>query len=331
MAAATQLNESFSTAARVKADDPSRYIADQGLKDAIKVSVILQKPLLVTGEPGTGKTQLASYFHWWLNQQKDHAPVDGPWMFEAKSTSTARDLFYTYDTLGRFQAKQLGVGSQESVDYISYKALGIAILNANPKDNTIEGCLPARFEHKGPVQSLVLIDEIDKAPRDFPNDILNEMDNMYFQIPELVSNPVIWAPEKLRPYLVITSNSEKNLPAAFLRRCIYYNIPFPDKGRLMEIVCARIGELAAYRQPFLSGALELFEKLREPSSGLQKKPATAELLDWLNFLRSVKADFKTSLKQKPELLEQCLSILIKNASDMQNARSIVQAWTNNKA
>lgn len=323
---ATQRSESFSSTSRIKNEDPSRYIADQALKDAIQVATVLQKPLLVTGEPGTGKTQLASYLTWWLNQQNRLAFVDGPLMFEAKSTSAARDLFYSYDTLGRFQARQLGIGSENAVDYITYNALGIAIVNANEKDQKLDRCLPKRLEFRGPVQSVVLIDEIDKAPRDFPNDILNEIDNNYFRIPELPDSPVIAAPPRLRPFLVITSNSEKNLPAAFLRRCIYYNIPSPTPDRLMDIVCARIAELAEYRNPFLAEALDLFGALREPSSGLQKKPATAELLDWLSFLHTVKSDFRQSLRTQPSLLNQCLTTLIKNAADTQNAKAVVEAW-----
>src|SRR5437764_1411945 len=128
MQLATVMTESLQSYSRIKKEDPSRYIADQGLIDAIQVATILRKPLLVTGEPGTGKTQLASYLVWWLNQQTPQSVVHGPFMFEAKSTSTARDLFYSYDTLGRFQAKQLNVGSQESVDYVTYNALGIAIM-----------------------------------------------------------------------------------------------------------------------------------------------------------------------------------------------------------
>jgi len=319
------LTESLLPYSRIKNEDPSRYIADQDLKDAIRVSIILRKPLLVTGEPGTGKTQLASYFAWWLNQETPENPVHGPLMFEAKSTSAARDLFYTYDTLGRFQAVQLQVGSQSATDYITYNALGLAILNANPKDQ-ISHWLPSSFKHQGPSQSVVLIDEVDKAPRDFPNDILNEVDNMYFTIREF-GNPVISAPANLHPYLILTSNSEKNLPAAFLRRCIYYHIPPPTSDRLMEIVCARMTELAAHREPFLSEALDFFDKLRAPSSGIKKMPATAELLDWLLLVRTIGPDFNKSLRDQPRLLEQCLRTLIKKEEDLEIAKHILKNWT----
>lgn len=219
---------------RTGKDDPSMYIPDPGLVDAMRAALLLRRPLFLTGEPGTGKTQAAHYLNWKLGYGKTAL------RFDAKSTSTARDLFYTYDTIGRFYAAQTKEGSQNSVDYIRYNSLGEAILRANEWDD-IKKWVPSGFPNPGrPSQSVVLIDEIDKAPRDFPNDVLNEIEHMRFRIPEL-GNVEFAAKEAFFPVLVMTSNSEKNLPAAFLRRCLYYNIPKPDQNRFSEIVNLRLG------------------------------------------------------------------------------------------
>jgi MoxR-like ATPase len=325
MQPAAQLDKRYSDTSRLKKEDPSAYKPDEGLVDAIEAAEILGKPLFVTGEPGTGKTQLASYLVYRLAQTGLSNPVLGPFVFEAKSNSVAKDLFYTYDTLGRFQARQLEIGSTASADYVTYNALGLAILNAHPRE-LVERWLPTGFRHIGPRRSVVLIDEIDKAPRDFPNDILNEIDNMYFVVHELRREEVPSAPSDHYPFIVITSNSEKNLPPAFLRRCIYYNIPFPPRTKLMEIVCDRIRELAGCREPFLRSALEFVDLLRASHSGLVKKPATAELLDWLNYARLKRIDLSTHLQEQAGFLEQSLSILVKNDADRENARQIIDSW-----
>src|SRR5262249_11440488 len=138
----------------------------------------------------------------------------------------------------------------------------------------------------GPRRSVVLIDEIDKAPRDFPNDLLNEVETMHFRVPEL-GNALIASDPGSPPILVITSNSEKHLPDAFLRRCIYYHIPFPGRERLSRIIEARLGRFAGRAEGFLPDALDIFDRLREPAVGLRKKPATAEVLSWLAALRAL--------------------------------------------
>jgi MoxR-like ATPase len=245
-------------------------------------------------------------------------------MFETKSTNTARDLFYSYDTLGRFHAAQTGEGSQRSLDYITYNALGIAILRSNHEDDVREW-LPESFVHGGQRRSVVLIDEVDKAPRDFPNDLLNEVEGMYFKIPEL-GNVRIGAGEEMRPILIITSNSEKHLPDAFLRRCIYYNIPFPEKGRLTEIILTRIGSFERDGDVLLSDALDFFSKLREPNSGLRKRPATAELLGWLIALREQGMTVDERLRDKPDLAHSTLSTLVKSADDQTIAEAVLKDW-----
>ncbi len=302
---------------RARQTDPAGYLPDKGLVDAVNVALLLGQPLLLTGEPGTGKTQLAYSLAWELG-------FDVPLIFETKSSSTARDLFYGYDTLSRFHAAQTGEGSNASLDYLTWHALGIAILQSRPLTD-VEQWLTKDFLYNGPRRSVVLIDEIDKAPRDFPNDLLNEVENLYFRVPEL-GNARIAASEEMRPILVLTSNSEKNLPEAFLRRCVYYNIPFPDRNRLTDIVMARVGSFENSDSPLLSEALELFIKLREPGSGLRKKPATAELIGWLITLNEMGAATSEPLKKNGSAALASLSTLLKSADDQETARRIVENW-----
>lgn len=295
---------------------PGNYIADSGLKDACNVALLLGQPLLVTGEPGTGKTQLAYSLAWELGLER-------PLKFETKSTSIARELFYTYDALKRFQDVQIRVVSTKLLDYITFQALGLAILRTRDPDE-VKGLLPSEVLHSQKVRSVVLIDEVDKAPRDFANDLLNELELMYFRIPEL-GNEKIAADPKLQPIVIITSNSEKDLPDAFLRRCIYYNIPFPKTERLAEIVANRLGINPGNSSPFLQAALSLFYKLRSPQSSLRKKPATAELLGWLIILQKFDLESENPLIQ-PEVVFGTLSSLIKTAEDQEKAKKIVEQW-----
>lgn len=301
--------------------DPSGYIADEGLADAVNVALHLGQPLLLTGQPGTGKTQLAYSLAWELGY--DFPPLK----FETKSTSVSRDLFYTYDAVGRFYAAQTGEGSAKAIDYIKFKALGLAILYANPLDK-VKHLLTESTKHHNPRRSVVLIDEIDKAPRDFPNDLLNEVEGMHFQIPEL-SNETVKAQPDLRPVLVLTSNSEKNLPEAFLRRCVFYHIPFPEENRLKEIVHLRLGESIVNEPEVLKDALEIFDKLRDRQSSLVKRPSTGELLAWLRVLTGASTGRKISLRD-PEMIEPTLASLIKTAWDRGRAKELLQEWLQGK-
>jgi len=299
-------------------EDASAYHADQGLVDAVNVALLLGQPLLVTGEPGTGKTQLAYSLGCELGYDVEK--------FETKSTSTSRDLFYTYDYLSRFHAAQLREGSIEAKEYITYNALGIAILRSRER-SSIEQLLPEKFEHDGSRRTIVLIDEIDKAPRDFPNDLLNEIEGMYFKVPELgwSAQRIVCEP-RMRPIIVITSNSEKNLPDAFLRRCIYYNIPFPNRTRLLAIVLSHAKDADIGDREWVQDALDLFLKLREPARALDKPPATAELMNWLTYLRSRNVDDTKGLRTQSHLTLSSVSALCKNQGDQEKAASIIREW-----
>lgn len=295
---------------------PAGYLPDPGLADALRVALILRKPLLLTGEPGTGKTECAAYLAWKLG-------YGDPLAFEAKSVSEAKDLFYTYDALGRFHAKEEGKPAPDARSFIHFNALGEAILRTLDGE-AVADVVPAGWQHGAPRQSVVLIDEIDKAPRDFPNDLLNEVDRLYFRIAEL-GNRMKRAAEGLEPVLVITSNSEKNLPPAFLRRCVYYHIPFP-KERLETIVASRMPELASGASAMVQEAIAFFLFLRESSAGLEKRPATAELLDWIAFLQARGIDSGRGLKAQGGSVPSSLVTLLKHERDQSRSVELWEAW-----
>jgi MoxR-like ATPase len=297
-------------------DHPGDYVPDPGLVDAVNVALVLNRPLLLTGDPGTGKTQLAFSVAWQLASRKqlnvNSAHVE---RFEAKSTSVARDLFYSFDTLGRFQAAHSG-GSANNIDYITYNALGRALLRALPKPS-VQHLIPSQFNHDGPTRSVVLIDEIDKAPRDFPNDLLNEIDQMFFRMPELGNERVGGAEALSRDYfplVFISSNSEKNLPDPFLRRCIYYNIPFPGRDALETILLARLKSLMPNRGRLIEDVLDFYAELRENNvSG--RKISPAELIQWITFMLRSGADAKASLREASSQAVAGLSAISKDMED----------------
>ncbi|WP_177428441.1 AAA family ATPase [Candidatus Venteria ishoeyi] len=282
--------------------------------------------------------------------------LEEPLRFDTKSTSTARDLFYTYDAVAHFHAAQINKelepdkskdikeekahqsGKKElkklsPLPFIKANALGLAILRGKTKDDLGE-LLPlldldkAQLESYKPSRSIVLVDEIDKAPRDFPNDILNEIEELYFTIPELDNLRVDIAPE-YRPVLIMTSNSEKHLPDAFLRRCVYYNIEFPEK-RLEQIICNHLDieekQVFDDRADLFRDAQTFFLKLRE-GTGLRKKPGTAELLDWLWVLERTLNKNAPLRDQDETNITNSFSSLVKNDVDQ---KSVLDQWNDYK-
>lgn len=227
----------------------SSYIATDDLKMAVNAAVTLERPILIKGEPGTGKTQLAFEIAGALNRP----------LFEwhIKSTTKAQQGLYDYDAVARLRDSQLG---DDRVHDIS--------------NYIVRGKLWEAFESD--IQPVLLIDEIDKADIEFPNDLLRELDRMEFYVYE--TKQLIKANH--RPIVVITSNNEKELPDAFLRRCFFHYIRFPDENTMAEIVNVHYPNL---KKKLLKEALEAFYKVRDVP-GLKKKPSTSELLDWIKLL-----------------------------------------------
>jgi MoxR-like ATPase len=290
--------------------DPACYIPTPELISAVNVAVILGQPLLVTGEPGVGKTHLAYSVAAELG-------LHGPLRVDVKSTSTAADLFYHFDVLGRFRDAQSGV-RLDGPSYLTFTGLGKAIVLANDPQTVRDIIGPHQEELlKGPLRSLVLIDEIDKAPRDVPNDILSELEGMQFAITEL-GNRVVFGSPAQRPIIIFTSNSEKALPDAFLRRCVYYNIPFPSPELLERIVIAHLpGKVP---DPLIRDAVEFFIDVRQ--KGLRKVPGTAELLLWLQVLQMRGGE----QRQLTIEMSDTLGVIAKTESDRISVGDLFRTW-----
>ena len=226
-----------------------RYIATDDLRMAVNAAVTLARPLLIKGEPGTGKTQLAL----------EVAEALGRPIFEwhVKSTSKAQQGLYEYDAVSRLRDSQLGDARVADI-----------------RNYIVRGKLWEAFESD--VQPVLLIDEIDKADIEFPNDLLRELDRMEFYVHE--TRELVRA--RHRPIIIITSNNEKELPDAFLRRCFFHYIRFPDPSTMEKIVEVHYPNL---KRELLAEALSAFSKVRE-TPGLKKKPSTSELLDWIKLL-----------------------------------------------
>jgi MoxR-like ATPase len=283
----------------------------------VNLAIALGQPLLLTGDPGTGKTQLAASVAWELGWP-------GPHVFRTKTTSTARDLFYRYDALRHFRDVQPGMPQPAGAErksiytYIDFAALGRAILLAQPEPDLPDEVqvMIARFRTAAaPVRSVVLIDEIDKAPRDLPNDVLDEVEEMAFTIVETGSR--FTAEVKHRPLVILTSNSEKNLPDAFLRRCIFCHLEFPMGEELRRIVQRRLGGMLATpdSRDRIKRAIRHFELIRD-LPGLGRAPATAELLAWLRVLIERDIDIDMRSEQSDTALARSYSVLAKTKLDL---------------
>lgn len=225
------------------------YVASEDLRNGVNVSIALQRPLLVRGEPGTGKTLLAHSIAQGIGKRLI--------VWNIKSTTKAQEGLYVYDTVQRLNDSRFGDRDVSDIkQYIKLGKLGEAFVS--------------------PEQVVLLIDEIDKADLEFPNDLLNELDEMSFYIPETMETVTAIH----RPNVIITSNAEKELPDAFLRRCIFHYIEFPDPELMEKIVKVHFPDI---QQNLLREALKTFYMLRDIDD-FRKKPSTAELIDWINAL-----------------------------------------------
>jgi len=259
-----------------------RYIASRDLEVAVNAAVALQRPLLVKGEPGTGKTVLAHE----VAAALGHPLVE----WHVKSTTKAQQGLYEYDAVSRLRDSQLG--DPKVADIANY---------------IVRGKLWDAFDAEAP--QVVLIDEIDKADIEFPNDLLLELDRMQFFVYE--TRQTVAA--KHRPVVIITSNNEKELPDAFLRRCFFHYIRFPDRATMEQIVAAHYPGL---QHELAREALNVFFQVRDVP-GLKKKPATSELLDWLKLLMIEDLPPEALRSREPHLVIPPLhGALLKNEQDV---------------
>ncbi|MCE3288528.1 MAG: hypothetical protein K0R83_540 [Caulobacter sp.] len=260
----------------------SDYVATDDLKVAVNAAIALERPLLIKGEPGTGKTVLAYEIAKALN-----APLI---TWHIKSTTKAHQGLYEYDAVTRLRDSQLGDERVKDV-----------------KNYIKKGKLWEAFEHGG--RPVLLIDEIDKADIEFPNDLLQELDRMEFYVYE--TDETIKA--VVRPVVIITSNNEKELPDAFLRRCFFHYIKFPEAETMQAIVDVHFPGI---KQKLVAEALRIFYDMRKVP-GLKKKPSTSELLDWLKLLM-VEDIGEDTLKEKDptKLIPPLHGALLKNEQDV---------------
>ena len=258
------------------------YIATPDLNMAVNAAITLARPLLIKGEPGTGKTRLA----------QEVAAALGKPLFEwhVKSTSKAQQGLYEYDAVSRLRDSQLGDARVGDI-----------------RNYIVRGKLWEAFDSA--VQPVLLIDEIDKADIEFPNDLLRELDRMEFYVYE--TRELVQA--RHRPIIIITSNNEKELPDAFLRRCFFHYIRFPEPETMAKIVEAHYPGL---RRELLAEALAAFFKVRE-MPGLKKKPSTSELLDWLKLLLAEEIPPEALRSDDPKkAIPPLYGALLKNEQDV---------------
>jgi MoxR-like ATPase len=277
MLAAIEFNERH-----MRFSGTASYIASDELKTAVNAAIALERPLLIKGEPGTGKTLLA---------QEIAAALGADLIaWHIKSTTRAQQGLYEYDAVSRLRDSQLGDARVSDIrNYIK------------------RGKLWEAFTH--PARPVLLIDEIDKADIEFPNDLLLELDRMEFHVYE--TGETVRA--AVRPIVVITSNNEKELPDAFLRRCFFHYIRFPDADTMKAIVDAHYPGL---KPRLIEEALRQFFAVRE-TPGLKKKPTTSELLDWIKLLVSEDVDLETLREKDPrKLIPPLHGALLKNEQDV---------------
>ncbi|MFN8254003.1 MAG: MoxR family ATPase [Ferruginibacter sp.] len=297
------------------------YKPSDELLAAINTALFLQRPLLLSGDPGTGKTECADFVARQLKSMYPHAfSSDKALRFDTKSGSQSADLFYNYDAVSHFGDKS----NTPKESFISFNALGIALLGTNNPEMNLKRFVNYYddvFSKNGPFGSVVLIDEIDKAPRDFPNDLLAELEKPPFKfgIKELPGFKVE-QDTRYPVFIIITSNNEKGLPDAFLRRCVFHHINFPDTKELLNIVKTNLNT----DHPHIEDAIERFSELRQKN--LVKKPATSELIDWITCLLHKKlldenmTDWRAADDDYKKKLLETMGIITKSGADFETMR-----------
>jgi len=266
------------------------YLTNDALEAAVNASLALEKPLLVRGEPGTGKTLLAEAITQALGTELIHWPV--------KSTTRAQDGLYVYDTVQRLYDSRFGDGDVKDIrHYIKLGPLGRAFASER--------------------RVVLLIDEVDKADLEFPNDLLHELDRMRFVITETGDEIVA----KERPIVVITSNNEKELPDAFLRRCVFHFIDFPEQELMRRIIAVHHPTID---RELVDQAVVTFYRLRELPK-IRKRPSTSELIDWIAVLRNANVGAERFIRELP-----FLGVLLKKEQDLETLQQAKRSgsWKN---